>query len=70
MVKRKTQEEFVSEINKLNPNIEVLSKYINAHTNIKFRCKICGYIYIADELPPDFVCPICKHGADDFEKII
>ena len=45
MVKRKTQEEFVSEINKLNPNIEVLSKYINAHTNIKFRCRICGYTW-------------------------
>lgn len=37
---------------------------------VAYRCKICGYIYIADELPPDFVCPICKHGADDFEKII
>lgn len=37
---------------------------------IAYRCKICGYIHVADELPPDFVCPICKHGADDFEKII
>ena len=43
MVKTKTHEEFVNEINKLNPNIEVLSMYVNAHTNIKFRCKICGY---------------------------
>ena len=34
-----------------------------------FRCRICGYIYEGDELPPDFVCPICKHGAADFEKI-
>ena len=34
-----------------------------------YRCKICGYIYEGDELPEDFVCPICKHGAADFEKI-
>ena len=43
MGKSKTQEEFISEINELNPNIEILSKYINAHTNIKFRRKICVY---------------------------
>lgn len=34
-----------------------------------FVCKICGYIYEGDELPVDFVCPICKHGASDFERI-
>ena len=39
-------------------------------TNKKgYRCKICGYIYEGDELPADFICPICKHGAADFEKI-
>lgn len=32
-------------------------------------CKICGYIYEGEELPPDFICPICKHGAEDFEPI-
>lgn len=32
-------------------------------------CKICGYIYEGDELPQDFVCPVCKHGAVDFEPI-
>lgn len=31
-------------------------------------CRICGYVYEGDPLPPDFVCPICKHGASDFEK--
>ena len=30
-------------------------------------CKICGYVYEGDELPDDFVCPLCKHGAADFE---
>lgn len=34
-----------------------------------WRCKICGYIYEGDPLPADFICPICKHGAGDFEKI-
>lgn len=34
-----------------------------------WRCKICGYIYENDILQPDFVCPVCKHGAVDFEKI-
>ncbi|MCL2578843.1 MAG: flavin reductase [Oscillospiraceae bacterium] len=32
-------------------------------------CKICGYVYEGDPLPADFICPLCKHGADDFEKI-
>lgn len=33
----------------------------------KYVCKICGYIYEGDELPADFVCPLCKRGAADFE---
>ena len=32
-------------------------------------CKICGYIYEGDPLPEDFICPICKHPASDFEKL-
>lgn len=53
------------------------------HTNIKpkpqnkatesgktvWRCKVCGYEYEGEELPKDFICPLCKHGAEDFEKI-
>ena len=34
-----------------------------------WRCKVCGYIYKHEELPADYICPICKHGAVDFEKI-
>ena len=34
-----------------------------------FRCKICGYIYEGDTLPPDYICPVCKHPASDFEPI-
>ena len=57
--------------------------YAYYHTNIKpkpekpakkdgktvWRCTVCGYEYEGDELPEDFVCPICKHGASDFEKV-
>ncbi len=53
--------------------------YTFYHANVKpkpeasaktgWRCKICGYIYEGEELPPDFVCPLCKHGAEDFERI-
>ncbi len=32
-------------------------------------CKICGYVYEGDELPADFICPLCKHGAEDFERL-
>ena len=34
-----------------------------------YVCKICGYVYEGEELPEDFVCPLCKHSAADFEKI-
>lgn len=48
------------------------------HKNVKpkktekkkgFVCTICGYVHEGDTLPDDFVCPICKHGASDFEPI-
>lgn len=34
-----------------------------------FVCKVCGYIYEGDELPADYICPLCKHGVADFEPI-
>jgi len=53
--------------------------YSYYHKNIKpkpqatdkkgYRCEICGYIYEGDELPEDFICPICKHGVSDFVKL-
>lgn len=55
--------------------------YAYYHANVKprpkkqeqpkkgFVCKICGYVYEGESLPPDFVCPLCKHGAEDFEPI-
>lgn len=32
-------------------------------------CKICGYVYEGEELPADYVCPLCKHGPEDFERL-
>ena len=53
--------------------------YTYYHENVKpkpktegkkgYVCKICGYVYEGEELPADFVCPWCKHGASDFEPI-
>ncbi len=53
--------------------------YAYYHENVKpkpetegkkgFVCKICGYVYEGDVLPDDFICPLCKHGAADFEPI-
>ncbi len=34
-----------------------------------YVCKICGYVYEGESLPADYICPICKHGAADFEKL-
>ena len=34
-----------------------------------FVCKVCGWVYEGDTLPDDIVCPLCKHGAADFEPI-
>ncbi len=56
---------------------ESTMSYEYYHANVKpkpkakkgYVCKICGYVYEGDELPEDFVCPICKHGANDFEKL-
>ena len=50
-------------------------KYIKPKPEVKktakvyYRCKICGYIYEGDELPADFICPLCKHPASDFERV-
>lgn len=34
-----------------------------------WRCTVCGYVYEGETLPPDFICPLCKHPASDFEKV-
>ncbi|MEG2117908.1 MAG: flavin reductase [Clostridia bacterium] len=49
-------------------NIKPKSKPTTKKSKV-YVCKICGYVYEGDPLPDDFVCPICKHGAEDFETI-
>ncbi|MEE1046184.1 MAG: flavin reductase, partial [Clostridia bacterium] len=59
-------------------NAETMT-YSYYHSNVKpkpdtegkkgFVCKICGYVYEGETLPEDFICPLCKHGAADFEEI-
>ena len=34
-----------------------------------WRCTVCGYVYEGEELPADYICPLCKHPASDFEKV-
>ena len=47
--------------NKVNPKPETDKK--------GWVCDICGYIYEGEDLPEDFICPLCKHGAADFSKL-
>lgn len=35
-----------------------------------WRCSVCGYEYVGEELPENYVCPLCKHPASDFEKVV
>ena len=35
-----------------------------------WRCLICGYEWVGEELPDDFICPLCKHPKADFEKVV
>lgn len=51
----------------IKPKLQQPSATEAGHT--VWRCKICGYEYIGDELPADYICPICKHPASDFEKV-
>jgi len=44
-------------------------KPVSATGKKGYVCKICGYIYEGDPLPPDFICPVCGHGAQDFEPL-
>ena len=54
-------------MNNIKPKPEAVGKTADGKTI--WRCKICGYEYVGEELPDDFICPICKHTAADFEKI-
>ena len=38
-------------------------------SNVTYVCQVCGYVYEGDPLPADFICPICKQGADKFKRV-
>ncbi len=69
----------VTELKSLSNDRSVTYQYYFDHIKPKpapapaekkgFVCKICGYVYEGDTLPADFVCPLCKHGAEDFEPL-
>ncbi len=54
-------------INEIKPKPETSNN--NGPKKTAWRCIICGYVYEGDTLPADYICPICGHGPDDFEKI-
>lgn len=67
----------VTEARVMNDNETMTYAYY--HENVKpkpqtegkkgYVCTVCGYVYEGEELPEDFICPLCKHGASDFEPI-
>ena len=67
----------VTEARKLSDAPSMTYAYYQEHVKPKpetegkkgFVCKVCGYVYEGDTLPEDFICPLCKHGAADFEPI-
>lgn len=50
-------------------NVKPKAKIDNAKKIIGWRCKICGYEYMVENLPADYTCPLCGHTAEDFEPI-
>ena len=55
-------------MNNIKPKPDAVGKTADGQTI--WRCKICGYEYVGEELPEDFICPTCKHPAADFEKVV
>ena len=47
---------------KIKPSVKT------ANNKVVYVCRICGYVYSGDPIPDDFICPICKHGKEDFER--
>ena len=59
---------YVYYLNNIKPKPQAVD--ITEEGQTVWRCTICGYEYVGEELPEDFVCPLCKHPASDFEKIV
>lgn len=54
-------------LNNIKPKPQAAGKTESGKT--VWRCRICGYEYVGAELPEDFICPLCKHPASDFERM-
>lgn len=55
-------------MNNIKPKPEAVGKTEEGKT--VWRCRICGYEYVGEDLPEDYICPLCKHPASDFEKVV
>ena len=55
-------------LNHIKPKPQAAGTAENGQTI--WRCTICGYEYVGEELPEDYICPLCKHPASDFEKVV
>ena len=53
--------------NEIKPKPQPVGKTEDGKTI--WRCRICGYEYVGEQIPDDYICPICKHPASDFEKV-
>ena len=62
----KNAEDFIRTVETLK---EYGKKKLEDKKIVGWRCKICDYIYEGSDLPAEFTCPLCGHGADDFEPI-
>ena len=69
----------VTQAEKLSADPSMTYSYYHANVKPKkkaeekpkrgYVCRICGYFHEGEELPEDFICPLCKHGAADFEPV-
>ena len=67
MKKKKIIKILIKNQSNIKPKPEAVGTTADGQT--VWRCVICGYEYVGEEVPDDFVCPICKHGKADFEKV-
>ena len=68
-VSAKTVADAYAKAIELYSSIGEISYVVETEGKKGYVCKICGYVYEGDTLPEDFICPLCKHGASDFEPI-
>lgn len=64
----KTQQQFIDDLKKVNPNIEALDEYINNHTKIRFRCKVCGHTWktVPNSVLLGHGCSFCARSSTSF----